>query len=282
MKLPHPTHRSKSVLAAATFSLFAGSIASAQITANFTDGNGTSSVDQYTGIAGNGWSSAWYTVGPSGNSTSTTITAGVTNTTPLNGGGNYLSVTNTPGANGQGDGVGRDISSANGVNLASPYTISFDFRLDSATTNWAGNDGVNIYNDSNSKILGGDNGFQIVGDSSGWRVRNGNAFLNTGVSLVSGTVYNFTIALDPTNSQYTTTITGGASPYASGTLGYRDTAAAATDFTHLIFNSKDNQGTDTISYSIDNLIVVPEPASAAVLLGLTGLGLAICRRSRLR
>src|SRR5947207_835378 len=63
------------------------------IIANFTDGNGTASVDRYVGTSGSGWNSAW-AANPSNsgsfNPAPTVVTSGGT---PLNGGGYYLAAT---------------------------------------------------------------------------------------------------------------------------------------------------------------------------------------------
>ena len=72
------------------------------IVANFTDGNGSGTPDSFPGIAGDGWAGPWLHNSGSTQNGGATITATVTNTSPLLGGGNYLSavgdqVTNTAG-----------------------------------------------------------------------------------------------------------------------------------------------------------------------------------------
>jgi hypothetical protein len=266
-------HRVSCLAALASF--LPAMAAQAQIIANFSGGTGTSSADQYAGQAGSGWASAWYTVNTAGTGSSTAIAASVANTSALNGGGNYLSVTNsnTLANNSAGDSVGRDISSANGVSLASAYTIKFDFRLDSPAAELGSNDGLNFFNDSSStKVLGGGNGFQVVGSLASslvqWRLRNGGAFINTGMQITTGTVYSFTLDLNPASYQYVVSINNGSTTFTSGTLGYRNTSASPSTFNHLLFNSKDFAGTQTITYSLDNIAVtaVPEPASGVLLL----------------
>src|SRR3954471_15964480 len=59
------------------------------VAANFTDGNGTSLVDQYTGVAGGGWSVPWAAVGGS----LASVSGSATQDAPLHGGGKYLGAT---------------------------------------------------------------------------------------------------------------------------------------------------------------------------------------------
>src|SRR5689334_15758934 len=96
MKLPHPLHTTVCLpFAAGAIALLAAfsvtSSASAQVlTLDFAGGNGTSSVDQYQGIAGSGWNTAWsQSIGAQTDNASLTVT----NTSPLySGGGNYLNI----------------------------------------------------------------------------------------------------------------------------------------------------------------------------------------------
>lgn len=257
--------------------------ARAQIIANFTGGNGTAQVDQYTGKAGNGWAGAWSLMANS----SSYITASVVNTNPLTaGGGNYLSVSNSNAAfSSAAYGVGRAYSSANGVVLTSSYTISFDFRLDSPTSTFnSSNDGVGFFG-SSDQVLGGYNSFQIQASYTGgtmqWQWRNSTTFSNAGMSLVTGTVYQFTLNVNPTAHNYTISIFDGTNTVTSGTLGFRNTSL--TSYPYLNFYSKDYTN-DTITYSLDNIVVaVPEPGEGMLsLAGCAVLGVVLGVRRRVR
>src|SRR5688500_897332 len=95
--------------------------ARADIVANFDGGNGTTSPDQWTGVAGNGWTTAW---GSGGSTTGT----GVVNTTPLSAGGSYLQfvddATTTPSY------ARRQYQTSGNINIAQPYRIAMSYRYD--------------------------------------------------------------------------------------------------------------------------------------------------------
>ena len=109
------------------------SSAQAQIIANFTGGNDTNNggtatpaPDTYTGAAGNGWSQAWY---PGGNIAGD-LTGTVVATSPLLGGGNYLSMTDS--AADTSDSTLTRAYGGNGVSPTVNQTITFDYRLDTS------------------------------------------------------------------------------------------------------------------------------------------------------
>jgi len=69
--------------------------AKAVTVADFTGGNSSAIVDAFQGIAGSGWQGGWVM-----NQTNATSTGTVSNTSPLNGGGNYLAMTSTTSGTG--------------------------------------------------------------------------------------------------------------------------------------------------------------------------------------
>jgi len=253
-------------------------MARADIVADFTGGNGTTQVDQYAGKAGDGWSGAWV------ENSSTDISATVINTSPLNGGGNYLSVTNNDtGTSTSGDCVGRRYTDFGSVVLTAPHTISFDFRLDTPTSQILGSGDQLIFVNARGTVLGGDNGYGIwtvpVSGALKWGWRNGNNGVTSTMDVVTGTVYHFTIDLDPAAHKYEVTISNGTTSVSSGLVGYRNTSYTYLDY--IDFFSKDvNLPSDPITFSLDNLRIVPEPATAALLACAAAAGLLRRREAR--
>ncbi len=91
-----PRISSVGALAAASV-LFFNPIAKADIVANFTGGDGFESVDQYPGIPGDGWATAWQT-NTASSSAGTSLVGFVDELAPMNGGGKYLSTFLTGGS----------------------------------------------------------------------------------------------------------------------------------------------------------------------------------------
>lgn len=273
-----------------TLSLIAQS--QAAIIANFTDGSGTSSVDQYQGIAGAGWASPWGTSTPGGG---TAATVAIANTTPINASGNYLKVSSFYGGD---NAVGRNYvtTGAPGISIAQPVTFTLDLRVDTLTgfssitdylTVHATNSTVSglEYNVSaaSSFIIRAYGASPSTGENANeWLLYNGGAnggsfdtnnFVNSGMTLTTGTTYRFTITSDPTTKKYSGSIYNGTTTVNWTNLGWR--ANAASD--KLGFNQKVSSGSDLISYSLDNISIVPEPGSLA-LLGMAALPVLLRRR----
>ncbi|GAA5483202.1 PEP-CTERM sorting domain-containing protein [Haloferula sargassicola] len=266
---------------------------SGAIIADFTDGNGASSVDQYQGIAGDGWDGPW------GTSTSTAdLTGSVVNSSPLNGGGNYLSSTLTATGASGGRGIQfRNYNDFGDVNVSAAHTISFDIRVDSSLATFnsgidyfqmydriGGTDfantgawlvrafGADVENLGTTAVVGGN-----------WAIYNGNKdgsfsntnFVDTGVPLVAGNVYHFDVTLDPTIAEYSVTINGGTT--FSG-LGFRN--ATGTVQTQVNFGGRVSDLNETLTYSLDSIAVTNVPEPSCLLVSCLGvLGLARRRRA---
>jgi hypothetical protein len=273
----------------------------AQVFANFTGGVGTSSADQYTGTAGSGWTNAWNI---NENNPLTTQTASVIATSPLNGGGNYLSFRYDP----------SDAIFANSALLRSwdttvvsattnPYRISFDYRVDSTSGFTGGNEYISLSAGQPSvasptnnstffiRAYGGTHTTSSTGTRPGltWLFYNGakdsgsvntNLFVSSGMAITEGTVYRFTIDLDPASLTYAATINNGSTSVTSSVMGYRTATASNLNNSTLNFNGFFNASTDTLTFSLDSVSVsqIPEPSTYAALIGLGALGFAAYRR----
>lgn len=269
--------------------LAAGLPSHAAIVANFTDGTGTSLPDQYAGAAGSGWLGAW---GTTANPAAPTIA--IANASPVNGGGNYLTVASS---NNNDNAFGRRFDgSATGVNITLPVTITFDIRIDTLTgwnsstdyitlhaSNAAAGTNYNVSANS-SFIIRGYGASPLTGKNANeWLFYNGAAtgaggldvtrFQNSGMTIATGTTYSFTVTNDPATKTYSVSIFDGTTTVSSSNLGWR----ASTASNGIAFNQRVNLGTDVIGYSLDNISIVPEPGSIT-LFGLAGL--ALLRRRR--
>jgi hypothetical protein len=286
--------KSRLLLPLATLAGFAVATGSshAAVIANFTDGNGTSSVDQYQGIVGNGWTTAWQFQGATFSSTV------VTNTTPVNSGGNYLSTSKTSNVVPGLAAVGRRFATTvagGGVDNTLPVVFSFDLRIDTLTGWDATSDAITLNANNASGTTYGASGnsswiIRAYGATSGgatasqWAFYNGAAdgggfssanFVSSGMTVSAGTTYSFTIVSDPDTKKYVTTISNGTTTVTSASMGWRATSASDG----IGFSSEISATDDNVSWSLDSVSIanIPEPSTA--LLGGLGL-LALLRRRR--
>lgn len=240
---------------------------------------------------GTGWLNAWT---PTATVPTTPVVSNASELTA--GSGNYLPVAPTSVTGNTTHAVSRQFSS---VVASSPYTVRFDWRLDTALTNFntfndrvhIGGSAGNVTSDATFSWLVGvsaaDNGTTNVVPDGNWYVYDyttNNAFsganlVNTGISLTTGVTYSFVVNVNPAARNYTVTINGSdASSYVSGTLDFRNQSSSPTNT--LAFGSVTNETNDPTTFSIDNISIdgIPEPSSIA-LLGVMG-AIGITRRRR--
>ena len=262
------------------------SLASAQnIIANFTDGFGPTLADQYPGTAGAGWNNGWQ--GGTGGS-SGTIT--LSNSAPLNGGGNYLNVVNTR-TDGNGSAISRQYTTFGDVDLAGVYTIRFDFRAESTNTGWNGANDYFRFTDRNTAgndtLASSTFAIQAVSGSANWQFYNGDRagtsnaafYTDSGLAFAFGVTYTFTIEVNAPTKSYSVHVTDGTNSVTMSDLGWR-TGNATGGHLHFV-SRRDNTG-DVREFSFDSISigVIPEPSAFAALAGLAALGLAASRRRR--
>jgi hypothetical protein len=260
------------------------------VIADFSGGTGTASSDQYRGKSGDGWASAWIETSDSA------IDGAVLSTTPLNGGGNYLQATlgNVAVAT---HSVARSMTHPTGVNLNQWYRIEFDFRFDTPLSTFTNVDDMIRLADrggpttdagSTSRFLitafGADNGAAVArqwawfhGRARGSSSIETSRYVDSGLALVSGTVYSFVIDVDPATMTYRSTISNGTTTVESPVLAWHadETAVPST----LIFAARQNTSTDHFTFSIDSIRVsTPEPGAAAAVALAAGAALMGRRR----
>ena len=214
--------------------------ASAQlITNNFTDGEGTSTPDQYAGIGGNGWSAGWATQLGSG---AGTVTPHVISDFPLNSGGNYLNW----GYGGKAAStMRRQFDIAGPVDPTWPYVIEFDFRTDVFISGAAAN--FTTFSSSSDYISIAQNtttGNDVQGKATFWVKAQGatasgspglaakmwsffdanpstttesaGLFVNsTNVPYATYVVYHFKLSVDPTLKVYEAQVSDGVNTFYS-------------------------------------------------------------------
>lgn len=283
-------------LAIVTMLMFASPSARGAITAEFTGGNGTASVDQWTGIGGDGWTGGWTSLLPSGDS------ATVTNTAPLNGAGdNYLSVADSTAAGAGNHNIARTITSFGDVDTSQPYTIRWKWRFDgdvAAMEAGGFNDRIHFYGNngttngtssSNSWVIGwasADAGALTVHDDHWYFFDNntGTAFntdnqVDTGLGLIAGVVYEFVVTVDPAAGLYDASIDDGVNNFSAASLKFRN--GLTGQFNSLHFGTNTTDGATDSSYALDSVnisavTVVPTPA--ALPAGILMLGAMAMRR----
>lgn len=270
--------------------------ARAGVVANFT---GDTPQDQYPGIAGLGWTDAWGTSTGNGSFTSATVT----NASPLAGGGNYLAATftaTTSTAEKRGF-IRRNFEAFEEVDPTQPHRVVIDFRLDSSLTTFSNtNDYIVIYDHIQNNVdtsadatwfLRAHGATTGSANAQEWVFYNGNPsstgfdtsrFVNSGIDLVSGNVYRFTIDTDPTTETYQGTVedlTAGGQ-FTTNVLNWRSQANNTTGAgTVLHVGARVDSQSEVISYSFDSLQIVPEPATAG-LVGISAIAFLARRRSR--
>jgi hypothetical protein len=247
------------------------------IVANFADaiGTGTTSVDRYAGTGGSGWFAGWSASASNGNFTSGPT---VVSTTPMNGDGNpnYLAATRQNSSKSGTGAVGRNYINTGNVLTTAIHQIQFDYRFDTALTNFSNvNDKAFAFGDTTSGKtgLGSTNTWVVaaLGASSGnavakkWAFGNGTtAWTNTGVSLVSGTVYHFTIIVNPVNKTYSATISDGTNTVTVPGLGFR---SPVTSSSYVYFGSAADGSSESTAFSLDAIVIShPPPAAPTRLL----------------
>jgi len=242
------------------------------VRARFTDGAGSFWPQQYPGVTGDGWASAW----TASAATSTTVAA----TTPLTpGGGNYLSVARTGGSGSGLEGVYRQWS----VETRPPdqfARLTFNLRLDS--TAGVFNNATDNLTVTTRSIAGAASGnestfvIRAFGAANGplatreWGVYNGDGvssannfdrFVPTGLICQPGVTYAFTIDLfgatgpgttgGKAHGTYDVTITDGTNTVTVPGSRYRSTAYSTGSY--LAFSAGQNLTTDNIAFSVDSI-----------------------------
>lgn len=238
------------------------------IIANFTNGNGTASADQYQGVSGSGWASAWSTP-----NSSTTVAGSVTNTSPLSTSDpNRLGVTLTTSAASGTGAVSRGYQTTGNVATNGIHQITYVFRADDLADFSGANDYITMTGDNSAKSgTSSTNTWTILayGAAAGglsamtWGFSDsGSPMVDTGISLVQGRAYRFVLVLDPAADSYTASITDltNDDSFTSGTLAFRNTTSNNSSYINI--GMKQDTSGDVGKFSIDTVRVTPPPPTA--------------------
>jgi hypothetical protein len=266
----HPISILVSALFLPSLSAFAG------VAANFTDGNTTG--DQFPGSQGDGWLQGW---GVTKNGTQPSLT--VDDADPLSvTSGNYLAVTN----NGTGDnGFGRlfDGTGTTGVNITQAHTITFDVRIDTLNGWNANTDYITIHGSASSSTYNVQTNASFIirayGAASGnavanrWAFNNGSStgaisWVDSGMELVAGTTYSFSITSYPATKTYDVSINDGTTTVSQMGLNWRNTTNSPVS-TVLAFNQRVSSAADTVGYSLDNVRIEANVSGADTVANFT-------------
>lgn len=274
------------LLRAILLSLTSSAIAGAVITENF---------DSYPG-GGSGWAGSW--VESEGLSGVSRADGTLSTASPLKGGGSYLSVTTAVSSTELG--IRRGL----GAVASAPYTLTFDWRLDSSMTNFVSyNDRIHFGANSDVGfgtsvswswligVVGGDNGATTFDDGK-WYFYDNNSSANpttdsafnsdnmrvSNISLAAGVTYSFTVTVNPLTRKYDASITDGTNTFTQIGMDFRNQTAAASSSTNLVFGGSTSSVNDQLTWSIDNINIVPEPSSM-LLVAASGVLCFVRRRA---
>jgi len=276
------------------------------------DGGGSSAspvvdvVDAYTGTSGDGWRSPWKSGTSSAVSTYTVRASGDPDYDEIKPGesGAYLEVETDHNKSGSYAGVTRNYKAfEEGIDWTTEHIIEFTLRIDESQADLdadftAQNDRYQIgevnsvrYNvDSNSRWMvacyGGTGSFVNAEDVGVWVFYDGDGLgssmdaarnVESTVAVLSGGVYDFTITVDPDTKTYVGSVTDGTTEFTTGSLGWRK----ATDEIggNLVFSTRSDSADDVRAFSLDEVLLIPEPGTL-ILLGIGLAMLAAMRRAR--
>ncbi len=284
-----PRLSSVGALAAASVLLF-NPVANADIVANFTGGDGFESVDQYQGIPGDGWATAWQT-NTAQSSAGTSLVGFVDESAPMNNGGKYLSTFPT-GGSGVSKGAAAAVHHLDNVNILEEHTVSFDLRLDLDTLDTHGEHGLlpAAFDCPFTSDFGANGAWLILRqrrigqrhprieldvlqrreDGGAFNAAN---FVDSGISLVSGLVYHFVINIDPVNLGVHREHQRRRGIHADGFRHEHAGKSREPEFRRLGWSDAG----EVLAYSLDSVdvapVAVPEPSTIALSLcaGVAGV-----------
>lgn len=244
----------------------------AQITEDFSAGHGQAPGGAYSGDVNAGWITPWLPKRPF---PSVAVDRDITDAAPLaRGSGNYLVVSGAPVGSGIW-GIARQYApypnrEYSGVRRDRPHVIRVNLRIDELA-GWSGGESF-TFGESIATTepvgLGPQSSFYIrvhrdkIGSAAAgsWALYDGardgssdaNRFVDSGIPLVFGVTYTFTIRLRPDTRSWIATIEDGTRSYTSPTLGYRS-GGYGTGV--LAFFREGAAKNDLTTFSIDNIVI---------------------------
>lgn len=251
----------------------------------FSGGNGTTSVDQFEGISGSGWNTAWSETFHSGTANGN---ATVTATNPMvSGGGNYLSVSYDTQASGTRLARLARQWDTSALSLTTPIVISFDIRSNVDVSSSA--QYFTLFGSSSSTPNTSSNdSWKITADGGGWKAYNGTESVNFNTGTIQANdTWHISMTIDPVADTYDASvqnITQSGSILTLTDLALRNGSESSLSFLNIHgYAAASLSGNE---YSIDNVSVssIPEPSTAAgaiAIVSILAFGLYRHRRSRI-
>ncbi len=276
-------------------------MAQGAIYADFDAGNTTAEVDGWRGKAGDGWAEAWreytwFNTTLSGN----VVQDGDAGYSPLTAdSGNYLFMTSkSTDSSARDTQIRREYENHGHVSLDAAHTVNYLFRFDSGLSDL---DRVVLF-DSNTHTASPTttSAYYIRSHAGNWKYypsEGGGSLTDSGVAIYEGDAYQFSIGLDPTTKTWDLSITnldyaaneraGGVSAFSVEGLEFYGSAfygatPRETVGGRLHFTPKLRAGSVTereVTWSMDSIHIIPEPSTAALLLGM-GAVLVLRKRRR--
>lgn len=212
------------------------------IVADFSGGEGATAVNQYPGIAGDGWATGWTYRATS----SVTCTATVERDDPLAGGGEYLRVLveRKSGVSDVRRALVRQLDLDGPVDLRKPYVVSFVARVDLLSLFDHESDTLlfcnNVKSEGTRPEIRNTSGWHIRVDARdhgqvkarNWSFVSGDGkghseSIDSGIPVQEGETYSFRVLVDPPARRWTPAIAVGGGPWTTfAAMGMRSTGTA--------------------------------------------------------
>lgn len=270
--------------------IFAGFNQSTDFSTYGVSGTGeTTVVDAWTGMAGDGWTNAWQV--ENGSLPTSVEFQTINGASPIGSTSNYeqsrLTSTNDP--TGRQVFLTRSFGNFGSVDLSQELTFEFYYRADDISAFGASSGSYLEIKEGGTRFNQPTGSWFIRSNAGSWHTIDGDGtgfgpLVSTGMPIIQGDNYFFSITANPATSLYSLTIDN------------LDDAAAAVTLTDLGFVGTNGgvfegkfltggqiaglaSGTVSLNHSIDSISIVPEPSSFALLSGVLALSLYRRRRS---
>jgi len=249
-----------------------------EVTANFTGGNSDVVVDGFPGMAGDGWTDAWYSYATRCALTTTALQPGEFGFDELGTGtGTYLDVTMTPTTAGRTGAGSVSRRYYDGIDLTEPHVIEFQYRVNEDLsvlgTFGASDDRYQLFDAADDRATANSTCSWIVGvygsASAGWIYPeqvghwlfyngdngattdfNKDYQVDTQIVVQAGVTYQFRITIDPVAKTYDAWLSDGVNAPFSQT-GLRWRTGADTVAGRIQFGSIADGLNDTRKFSLD-------------------------------
>src|SRR5262249_10565058 len=143
------------------------------------------------------------------------------------------------------------------------HQIQFEYRLDNSLPSGGavyafGDTGANSFPTASSST------WVAFGADGHWAFGDGTGLVDTGVSLVTGTAYTFTILINPAASVYTASVSDGqlgtGHSFIESGLAFRSTS---TESDFVAFGAATANENQIAVFSVDSVVIAPPPPPLA-------------------